>query len=109
YLEQLGVTDVYTSPLLAAANGSTHGYDVVDFQHVNRDLGPEDALGQLAGALNERKMGLLVDWVPNHMGVAIGQNRYWDDVLEHGPSSLYAHFFDIDWRPMRQDLQDRVL
>src|SRR5690606_25195588 len=51
----------------------------------------------------------LVDWVPNHMGVAIGQNRYWDDVLEHGPSSLYAHFFDIDWRPMRQDLQDRVL
>ena len=109
YLQELGITDVYTSPLLAAANGSTHGYDVVDYHRMNPELGPEGTLERLSKALTERKMGLLVDWVPNHMGVAIGQNRYWDDVLEHGQSSLRADFFDIDWNPVRRDLQGRVL
>lgn len=109
YLHDLGVTDVYSSPLMSAAKGSTHGYDAVDYHRINPELGPEGALEQLSGALARRKMGLLLDWVPNHMGVAIGQNRYWDHVLENGPSSLYADFFDIDWSPARRDLQDRVL
>jgi isoamylase len=109
YLDALGITDVYTSPLMAAAVGSTHGYDVVGHDRVNTELGSEKALAEFSDALSQRQMGLLVDWVPNHMGVPVGQNRYWDDVLEHGPSSLYAHFFDIDWCSARRDLQDRVL
>ncbi len=109
YLHDLGVTDVYTSPLMTAADGSTHGYDVVDYHRLNADLGPEGALEGLSHELSRRNMGLLLDWVPNHMGVAIGQNRYWDHVLENGPSSIYADFFDIDWRPARRDLQNRVL
>lgn len=109
YLDDLGITDVYTSPLMTATPGSTHGYDVTDYHRINPELGPEGALETLSRQLSRRKMGLLVDWVPNHMGVAIGHNRYWSDVLENGPSSLFAHFFDIDWRPMRRDLEDRVL
>lgn len=109
YLSELGVTDVYASPLLAAAQGSTHGYDVVDYTRLNPELGAEGALEALSAQLRARGMGLLVDWVPNHMGVAVGQNRYWDDVLEHGPSSLYAEHFDIDWQPVRADLLHRVL
>lgn len=109
YLDQLGITDVYTSPLLAAATGSTHGYDVVDHRRINPELGAESALERLSDALSQRNMGLLLDWVPNHMGAIVGENRYWDDVLEHGPSSLFARFFDIDWCPLRRDLHHRVL
>jgi isoamylase len=109
YLHELGITDVYTSPLMAATPGSTHGYDVADHRRLNPELGAEGALEELSGTLRHHGMGLLVDWVPNHMGVAIGYNRWWDDVLENGPSSLFADFFDIDWQPVRQDLQDRVL
>ncbi|HYP88160.1 MAG TPA: glycogen debranching protein GlgX, partial [Polyangiaceae bacterium] len=109
YLHELGVTDVYTSPLLAAATGSGHGYDVVDHQRLNPELGPEGAFDAFSAALHERGMGLLVDWVPNHMGIAVGQNRWWDHVLENGPSSLYADVFDIDWHPVRADLDNRVL
>ncbi len=109
YLADLGVTDLYTSPLMAATPGSRHGYDVADHRRLNPELGAEGALEELSGALTRKRMGLLVDWVPNHMGVAIGHNRYWDDVLENGRSSLFADFFDIDWRPVREDLHDRVL
>jgi isoamylase len=109
YLHDLGVTDVYTSPIMAAATGSSHGYDVVDHRHLNPELGGEAAFERFSRNLRERGMGLLLDWVPNHMGVAVGENRLWDDVLESGKSSLYADFFDIDWRPLREDLTDRVL
>jgi isoamylase len=109
YLHELGVTDVYTSPIMAAAQGSTHGYDVVDHRRINPELGAEGAFEEFSSGVHERGLGLLVDWVPNHMGVAIGQNRWWDDVLENGKSSLFADFFDIDWRPLREDLFDRVL
>ncbi|MDF3064469.1 MAG: hypothetical protein K0R38_70 [Polyangiaceae bacterium] len=109
YLHELGVTDAYTSPLMAAARGSTHGYDVVEHHRLNPELGAEGTFERFASELKQRGMGLLVDWVPNHMGVAIGQNRWWDHVLENGPSSLFAEYFDIDWRPVRKDLQDRVL
>jgi isoamylase len=109
YLSELGVSDLYLSPIMRAAMGSSHGYDVVSHSELNPELGGEGALDALSRALREREMGLLLDWVPNHMGVAAGQNRFWDDVLENGRSSLCADFFDIDWQPVRQDLHDRVL
>jgi isoamylase len=109
YLRELGVTDVYCSPVLAAARGSEHGYDVIDHARLNPELGGEDGFAELTNALRERGLGLLVDFVPNHMGIAGGQNRAWDDVLENGRSSTCADYFDIDWRPPRKDLRDRVL
>jgi glycogen operon protein len=109
YLTALGVTDVYASPLLAAAAGSTHGYDVVDHTRLNEELGTEADFVRWSDTLRERHLGLLLDWVPNHMGIASGQNRWWDDVLENGPSSVFADFFDVDWAPPKQALQDRVL
>ena len=109
YLVDLGITDVYSSPLLAAARGSTHGYDVVDHGRLNEELGTEQDFAAWSDELRARGLGLLVDWVPNHMGIASGQNRWWDDVLENGPSSVYAEFFDVDWSPPKEDLHDRVL
>ena len=109
YLSDLGVTDFYSSPLLAAAEGSTHGYDVVDHSRLNEDLGTYEEFVALSDKLREKKMGLLLDWVPNHVGIASSRNRWWNDVLENGPSSLYADHFDIDWSPLKPDLQNRVL
>jgi glycogen operon protein len=109
YLAELGVTDVYTSPILRAAPGSTHGYDVVDYGTLNPELGGEPAFSAWSDELKRRGMGLVIDFVPNHMGISGGQNSAWDDVLEHGPSSSSAEFFDIDWSPSRADLQNRVL
>lgn len=109
YLQALGITDLYSSPLLSAARGSSHGYDVVDHTRINPELGGQHALSALSQRLREAGMGLLLDWVPNHMGIAGGENAWWDDVLENGPSSLYSDFFDIDWAPARVDLHNRVL
>ncbi|HEU4409486.1 MAG TPA: glycogen debranching protein GlgX [Polyangiaceae bacterium] len=109
YLHDLGVTDVYTSPLLQAAKGSTHGYDLVDYGKLNEELGGEEGFRAFTDKLREKGMGLLLDWVPNHMGIPAGQNRLWDDLLENGPSSLYAEFFDIDWWPPKHGLKDKVL
>ena len=109
YLQELGITDVYSSPVLAAAKGSEHGYDVIDHARLNPELGGDAGFLELSGSLHELGLGLLVDFVPNHMGIAGGQNRAWDDVLEHGQSSLCADFFDIDWAPPRADLEGRVL
>jgi isoamylase len=108
YLAELGITDLYASPILQATPGSTHGYDVVDHTRINDELGGAEAFDALSAKLKQRGLGLLVDWVPNHMGIA-GANKLWDDVLENGPSSLYAEYFDIDWSPAREDLHDRVL
>jgi (1->4)-alpha-D-glucan 1-alpha-D-glucosylmutase len=109
YLSDLGITDVYSSPLTAAGAGSSHGYDVVDHGRLNPELGAEGAFQAFSEALRRRRLGLLLDWVPNHMGVLAGQNQRWDDVLQNGPSALNAEFFDIDWAPLREDLRDRVL
>lgn len=109
YLDALGVTDVYVSPLLAARPGSTHGYDVVDPSRLNPEIGDEEALASLASGLQSRGMGLLLDIVPNHMCIASPLNRWWWNVLENGPSSPYAKFFDIDWRPPKAELADKVL
>jgi glycogen operon protein len=109
YLAALGMSDVYLSPIFAAAPGSSHGYDVVDHGRLNPELGGEADFMALSAALRERGIGILLDWVPNHMGIAAGQNPWWEDVLENGPSALHAEFFDIDWQPPRADMADTVL
>ncbi|HEX4334908.1 MAG TPA: glycogen debranching protein GlgX [Polyangiaceae bacterium] len=109
YLMELGVTDLYLSPIFAAAHGSMHGYDVVDHSRLNAELGTEQDFDALCKGLQKRGLGLLLDWVPNHMGIAPGENHAWDDVLENGPSSLCAEYFDIDWTPPKEALADRIL
>jgi (1->4)-alpha-D-glucan 1-alpha-D-glucosylmutase len=109
YLDELGVSHVYASPVFRARPGSIHGYDVIDHSEVNPELGGEEGLSALATALGARGMGLVLDLVPNHMCVASTLNRGWADVLENGPSSPFATFFDVDWAPPKEDLRDKVL
>lgn len=109
YLEALGVSDVYASPVFKAMPGSRHGYDVLDHSEINPELGGEDGLRALSAGLAARGMGLVLDLVPNHMCVRSSENRGWADVLENGPSSPFAAFFDIDWSPPKEDLRDKVL
>jgi (1->4)-alpha-D-glucan 1-alpha-D-glucosylmutase len=98
YLDELGVSHVYLSPIITAARGSSHGYDVTDPTTVSAELGGPDGLARLSAAARARGMGLIVDIVPNHVGVdQPEQNAWWWDVLRHGRSSPYATFFDIDW------------
>jgi (1->4)-alpha-D-glucan 1-alpha-D-glucosylmutase len=99
YLARLGISHLYVSPVLQARAGSTHGYDVVDHGTVNEELGGEDGFVRLTDALHAHGMGLVLDIVPNHMAINDPRNRWWWDVLEHGPSSRYAGFFDVDWQP----------
>lgn len=97
YLADLGVSHAYLSPITTACSGSTHGYDVIDPTRINPELGGDKGFRSLVAALRQREMGVLIDIVPNHMGVAGGENRYWTDVLRHGEKSAYACWFDIDW------------
>ncbi|CRZ14520.1 malto-oligosyltrehalose synthase [Mycolicibacterium neworleansense] len=98
YLDELGVSHLYLSPILTASHGSTHGYDVTDPTTVSAALGGPDGLRRLSQAARSRGMGLIVDIVPNHVGVAQPeQNRWWWDLLTHGRASAYADYFDIDW------------
>src|SRR5512139_2920278 len=97
YLAELGISHLYLSPVLQAAPGSTHGYDVVDPDRVSEQLGGEDGFAKLARAARAANLGILLDIVPNHMSIAGTANRWWLDVLENGPASYYAPFFDIDW------------
>ncbi|TVR19818.1 MAG: malto-oligosyltrehalose synthase [Anaerolineaceae bacterium] len=108
YLDALGISDVYASPLFKPRPGSMHGYDTVDYTQFNPALGTEDDFNALAEALAERGMGLFLDIVPNHMGVST-ENAWWFDVIKQGPSSSYARYFDIDWRPQNRALDDKVL
>ncbi|WP_102127516.1 malto-oligosyltrehalose synthase [Deinococcus planocerae] len=109
YLRRLGVTDVYLSPVWTSTPGSTHGYDVTDHAEVNPRLGGEAGLRKLADRAHELGLRLIVDFVPNHMGIQGGHNRYWEDVLMHGRASRYAHFFDISWQPLKRALENKVL
>ncbi len=97
YLHDLGISHLYCSPYLQAAPGSTHGYDVVNYHQVNEELGGEEELGRLTQALHSHKMGQVLDIVPNHMAIAGSANPWWWDVLEHGPASRYASYFDVEW------------
>jgi (1->4)-alpha-D-glucan 1-alpha-D-glucosylmutase len=96
YLAELGISHAYLSPVLTAAPGSQHGYDVIDHDHVNPELGGDAAHARMCSALKAQGIGQLLDIVPNHMAV-VARNRLWWDVLENGPSSHYAAFFDVDW------------
>src|SRR6201991_3501351 len=98
YLNELGVSHLYLSPIMTAVGGSSHGYDVADPTTVSPELGGAEGLARLSAAARARGMGLIVDIVPNHVGVdAPQQNPWWWDVLRHGRTSSYATFFDIDW------------
>ena len=108
YLRRLGVSHVYSSPYLQAAPESMHGYDVVDHQRVNDELGGQKAHERFCAKLGEVGLGQVLDIVPNHMSLG-KENRYWWDVLENGTSSRYASFFDIDWQPQEERLRDKVL
>lgn len=109
YLSELGVSDVYASPIFTARAGSTHGYDVVDPRTVQAELGGETALDTFLARLQAHEMGLMLDVVPNHMGIDDPRNLWWQDVLEHGPGSAYAGHFDIDWDPPKAGLKQKVL
>ncbi len=109
YLAKLGISHFYTSPLLTARPGSMHGYDIVDHGAINPELGGEPALRRLVAALRARDMGLIVDIVPNHMGVGGADNAWWLDVLEWGRASPFAGFFDIDWMPPERSLQGKLM
>ncbi len=108
YLAELGVTHVYASPYMVAASGSSHGYNVTDHARVNPELGGEEGLRAFVRALRERGMSHLLDFVPNHMGIGT-ENPYWQDVLENGPSSVHAPRFDIEWKPVKAELENKVL
>jgi (1->4)-alpha-D-glucan 1-alpha-D-glucosylmutase len=109
YLAALGVSHVYASPILTARAGSLHGYDLVDPCRINPELGGEAGLRDFVAALHTKDLGLIVDIVPNHMGVGGGDNPWWLDVLRHGVNSAYAPFFDIDWTPLNRALTGKVL
>ncbi len=109
YLDTLGVSDVYASPYLRARAESTHGYDIADHNMLNPAIGGEEELAALVEELHAHSMGQVLDIVPNHMGIGEASNAWWMDVLENGPSSLYAPFFDIDWHPLKDELENKVL
>ncbi len=108
YLRELGVSHVYSSPYLQAGPGSLHGYDIVDHQRVNAELGGVEGHEYFCRRLGELGLGQVLDTVPNHMSLG-RENRYWWDVLENGTSSRYASFFDIDWQPQEERLREKVL
>ena len=108
YLAALGVSHVYASPITEARPGSTHGYDIVDHNRLNPEIGSEAQFRGLTAALHAHGMGLIVDFVPNHMGIG-GDNAWWRDVLEWGEQSPFARYFDINWHAVRTDLDGRVL
>ncbi|HEU4727269.1 MAG TPA: malto-oligosyltrehalose synthase [Kofleriaceae bacterium] len=97
YLVELGVSHLYLSPVLQAAPGSLHGYDVVDPDRISQALGGEVGFAALVASAREAGLGILLDIVPNHMSIAGTANRWWVDVLENGRASYYAHYFDVDW------------
>ena len=109
YLRELGISDVYASPIFKARAGSLHGYDVVDHRQIDPVLGGAEEFDRFAAALQEHGMGLILDIVPNHMGIGEPSNVWWMDVLENGPSSSYAAYFDIDWQPVNPHLENKVL
>lgn len=109
YLAALGVSHLYASPYLQATKGSTHGYDVVDPGRVNEELGGEEGHQKLCSALREQNLGQILDVVPNHMAITGPENRWWWDVLENGPSSPYAAYFDVDWDPPEERLGNKIL
>ena len=109
YLHHLGISDAYASPYFQAGAESLHGYDITDHNKFNAAIGSREDYDAWVAELHAHGMGQIADFVPNHMGINDSQNVWWQDVLENGTSSLYAPYFDIDWRPLKTDLHDKVL
>ncbi|HEY4053699.1 MAG TPA: alpha-amylase family glycosyl hydrolase, partial [Terriglobales bacterium] len=109
YLAALGISHCYASPYLRARPGSTHGYDIIDHQHLNLEIGTSEEYDRFVATLHQYGMGQILDVVPNHMGVMGSDNAWWLDVLENGEASAYADFFDIEWEPLKDELQRKVL
>src|ERR1700756_1373101 len=109
YLSELGISHVYASPYLRARPGSMHGYDIIDHNSLNPEIGSPEDYEALVSELHRHGMRQILDIVPNHMGVMGSDNAWWLDVLENGEASDYADFFDIDWDPIKDELKDKVL
>ncbi len=109
YLHALGVSDAYASPYFQARPDSLHGYDITDHNKLNVAIGSREEYDSWIAELHAHSMGQVLDFVPNHVGIAEPLNQWWMDVLENGPSSRYAPYFDIDWHPLKSDLRDKVL
>jgi (1->4)-alpha-D-glucan 1-alpha-D-glucosylmutase len=109
YLADLGVGACYASPYLKARPGSMHGYDISDHRRLNPEIGSDEEYASFVRALQSRGLGQVLDIVPNHMGIVGNENEWWDDVLENGRASVHAAFFDIDWKPAKLDLHNKVL
>ena len=108
YLQRLGMGDLYASPIFEARPGSMHGYDVTRHDRLNLELGGMERFTPFAQTLREHNMGLLLDIVPNHMGIG-RDSVWWQDVLQNGHASRYANYFDIDWRPLKEEMRDKLL
>src|SRR6266508_1218628 len=109
YLDALGVTDAYASPYFQAGAESLHGYDITDHNKLNPVVGSREEYDSWVAELHAHSMGQMLDFVSNHVGIAESLNEWWMDVLENGPSSRFAPYFDIDWHPLKSDLRDKVL
>jgi (1->4)-alpha-D-glucan 1-alpha-D-glucosylmutase len=109
YLHALGISDIYSSPYFKASPESLHGYDIVDHNKLNPAIGSRGDYDAWVAEIHAHSMGQLLDFVPNHVGIVEPLNDWWMDVLENGPSSRYAPYFDIDWQPLKSDLRDKVL
>ena len=109
YLHALGIGDCYASPYFQARAESLHGYEITDHNKLNDAIGSREDYDAWVAELHAHGMGQVLDFVPNHMGIREPQNLWWADVLENGPSSAYAPYFDIDWQPLKADLRDKVL
>src|SRR5665213_2497196 len=109
YLSALGITHVYASPYLRARSGSTHGYDIVDHDALNPEVGTPDEYHRFVETLRAHGMGHILDFVPNHMGVGGDDNAWWLDLLTWGEESHYADYFDVDWNPLRAELRGKIL
>src|SRR5881409_3478702 len=109
YLDALGISDVYASPYFQASPDSLHGYDITDHNKLNGAIGSREDYDSWVAELHAHSMGQMLDFVSNHVGIAEPLNEWWMDVLENGPSSRYAPYFDIDWQPLKSDLRDKVL
>ncbi len=109
YLHALGVSDAYSSPYFQARAESLHGYEISDHNKLNPAIGSRQEYDAWVAELRAHQMGQVLDFVPNHMGIAEPLNQWWMDVLENGPSSTYAPYFDIEWEPLKSDLRGKVL
>src|SRR5882757_11489367 len=109
YLHALGISHIYSSPILKARPGSSHGYDITDHNQLNPEVGSYEELKELVQELKNYGMGQVLDIVPNHMGIGPGTNPWWWDVLANGRASEFAEFFDLDWDPVKPELRNKLL